>query len=90
MTPIPNAVTFPINHALLAGGLTASDAEVREAMRFAFAHFKIVTEPGAVVGLAAILNGRVDMAGRSVATTITGGNISATRFAVFLETSHDT
>ena len=30
MTPIPNTVTFPINHALLAGGVTASDAEVRD------------------------------------------------------------
>lgn len=85
MTPIPNAVTFPINRALLAGGVTASDAEVRDAMRFAFEHFKIVTEPGAVVGLAAILNGRVEIAGRSVATIITGGNISAFRFAALLE-----
>lgn len=89
MTPIPNAVTFPINQALLAGGVTASDAEVRAAMRFAFEHFKIVTEPGAVVGLAAILNGRVDIAGHSIATVITGGNISATRFAMLLKETGD-
>lgn len=89
MTPIPNAVTFPINHALLAGGVVASDAEVQGAMRFAFKHFKIVTEPGAVVGLAAILNGRVEIADRTVATIITGGNISAARFAALLELSHD-
>lgn len=90
MTPIPNAVTFPINHALLAGGVVAGDDEVRDAMRFAFEHFKIVTEPGAVVGLAAILNGRVAIADRAVATVITGGNISATRFAALLEETHDT
>jgi len=89
MTPIPNAVTFPINHALLAGGVTATDQDVCDAMRFAFEHFKIVTEPGAVVGLAAILNGQVAVAGRTVATMITGGNISATRFAALLETPHD-
>lgn len=84
MTPIPNALTFSINGELLAGGVTASDAEVRDAMRFAFSHFKLVTEPGAVVGLAAILNGRVPIAGRTVATVITGGNIDAHRFADLL------
>ena len=84
MTPIPNAATFPINHALLAGGVVANDEEVRDAMRFAFEHFKIVAEPGAVVGLAAILNGRIDIKGRTVATIITGGNIDSTRFAQLL------
>ncbi len=84
MTPIPNAVTFPINHALLAGGVVANDEEVRDAMRFAFEHFKIVAEPGAVVGLAAILNGRIDIKGRTVATIITGRNIDSTRFAQLL------
>jgi len=90
MTPIPNAVTFPTNHALLAGGVTARDAEVRAAMRFAYEHFKIVTEPGAVVGLAAILNGRVEIKGRTIASVITGGNIAPARFAALLEATHDT
>ncbi|GAA6202547.1 threonine/serine dehydratase [Aquicoccus sp. SU-CL01552] len=85
MTPIPNAVTFPINRALLAGGVTATDAEVRAAMRFAFEHFKIVAEPGAVVGLAAILNGQVPIRGRSIATVITGGNIDTVRFSQLLD-----
>ena len=44
-------------------------------MRFAFEHFKIVTEPGAVVGLAAVLNGQIAIRNRTVATIITGGNI---------------
>ncbi len=87
MTPIPNTVTFPINRDFLAGGVVASDDEVRAAMRFAFEQFKIVTEPGAVVGLAAILNGRVRIEGRTVATVITGGNIAAARFATLLEDS---
>ncbi|UWR10270.1 threonine ammonia-lyase [Sulfitobacter mediterraneus] len=81
MTPIPNDVTFPINLDLLAGGVTATDAEVRAAMRFASDHFKIVTEPGAVVGLAAILNGQIDIKDRTIATVITGGNIDTSRFA---------
>ncbi len=85
MTPIPNTVTFPINHALLAGGVTATDEGVRVAMRFAFIHFKIVAEPGAVVGLAAILNGQIPIKGRCIATVITGGNIDAGQFLGLLE-----
>ncbi len=90
MTPIPGEMTFDINRALLTGGVTVTDDEVRAAMRFAFEHYKIVTEPGAVVGLAAILNGRVPIKSRTVATVLTGGNIDAARFAQLLETSNDT
>jgi len=85
MTPIPGELTFSINRHLLAGGVTATDSEVRKAMRFAYDHFGIVTEPGAVVGLAAILNGQVSIVGRTVATVITGGNIDYARFAALLE-----
>lgn len=89
MTPIPNDVTFPINLDLLAGGVTASDKDVRAAMRFAFNHYKIVTEPGAVVGLAAILNGQVEIKNKTVATVITGGNIDAARFASLIGDDDD-
>ncbi len=84
MTPIPNDVTFPVNLSLLAGGLIVTDNEVRSAMRFAFDHFKLVAEPGAVVGLAAVLSGRIDIRGRIVATFITGGNVDASRFQALI------
>lgn len=84
MTPIPNEVTFPINLDLLAGGLVASDTEVREAMRFAYEHYKIVVEPGAAVGIAAVLSGRIDINGKTIATVVTGGNIDTARFCALL------
>ena len=84
MTPIPNDVTFPINQALLAGGLVANDTEVRTAMRFAFEHFKIVIEPGAAVGIAAVLNKQIDIRGRRIVTVVTGGNISEERFCALI------
>lgn len=86
MTPIPNEVTFPINNALLAGGLVASDEQVTDAMRFAFEHYKIVIEPGAAVGIAAILNGQIDISGATVATVVTGGNIDTERFCRLTKT----
>jgi threonine dehydratase len=84
MTPIPNEVTFPINLALLAGGLVASDGEVRAAMRFAFEHFRIVVEPGAAVGIAAVLSGAIDIRGKTIATVVTGGNVDPARFCTLL------
>lgn len=85
MTPVPNDVTFPVNLDLLAGGLVARDAEVREAMRFAYENYRIVVEPGAAVGIAAVLNGQIDIAGRTVVTVVTGGNIDRTRFCGLLD-----
>jgi threonine dehydratase len=84
MTPIPNELTFPINLDLLAGGLVASDDEVRQAMRFAYEHYKIVVEPGAAVGIAAVLSGRIDIAGKVIATIVTGGNIDPIRLCGLL------
>jgi threonine dehydratase len=84
MTPIPNEVTFPINLALLAGGLVASDGEVRAAMRFAFEHFRIVVEPGAAVGIAAVLSGAIDIRGKMIATVVTGGNVDPAWFCTLL------
>lgn len=84
MTPIPNDLTFPINLALLAGGLVATDDEVRAAMRFAFENYKIVVEPGAAVGIAAVLNGVIDIRGKTIATVVTGGNVDPVRFCTLL------
>ena len=85
MTPIPNEVTFPINRHLVAGGLVASDEDVRTAMRFAYEHYKIVVEPGAAVGIAAVLSGRIPIRGKVVATIVTGGNVDSARFCDLLK-----
>jgi threonine dehydratase len=85
MTPIPNDVTFPINRALLDGGVVASDDAVRAAMRFAFERYKIVVEPGAAVGLAAVLSGGIEVRGRTIATVVTGGNVDRARFCALVD-----
>lgn len=85
MTPTPTALCFAINLDLLAGGLVASDEEVRAAMRFAYEQFKIIVEPGAAVGLAVILSGKIDNRGKAIATIATGGNIDQKRFCGLLK-----
>lgn len=77
----PGELTFAINKRLLGKGLVVSDDDVRNAMRFAFRHLKIVVEPGGAVALAAALTGKIDMAGRTTVVVISGGNVDAGAFA---------
>ncbi|WP_374443726.1 threonine/serine dehydratase [Stella sp.] len=75
LAPTPGRITFTINARRLAGGLVVTDDEVAEAMRFAFRHFKVVVEPGGAVALAAVLAGRIAIAGRTIAVICSGGNV---------------
>src|SRR5579871_6450748 len=81
MAAIPGELTFAINSKLLSRGVTASDAEVAEAVRFAYRELKLVVEPGGAVGLAALLAGRINTAGRNVVIVLSGGNVDAELYA---------
>ncbi|MDQ2860019.1 MAG: threonine/serine dehydratase [Pseudomonadota bacterium] len=80
-SPMPGEITFPILQANLAGVLTVSDAEVASAMRYAFTTLKLVVEPGGAVALAALLSGKIVLAGRTAAIVLSGGNVDPELFA---------
>lgn len=84
LTPMPGELTFAINRNATAGGLSVSDGEVAEAMRFAYRTLKLVVEPGGAVCLAAILAGKLPLEGRSVAITLSGGNVDPATFSEIL------
>ena len=75
LAPTPGELTFEINRRRLAGGLAATDAEVRRAIAYAARVLKLVVEPGGAVALACILAGHLDVSGRTVAVVLSGGNI---------------
>ena len=81
MTNTPGELTFPITRELIGQGLTASDAQVAAAVRFAFEELKLVVEPGGAIGLAALLAGSLDVKGRVVVAILSGGNVDAELFA---------
>ena len=77
----PGDVTFPINRRLAAGAVAATDAEAFAAVAFAARELKLVVEPGGAIGLAALLSGRVDVAGRTVVVVLSGGNLDPATLA---------
>ena len=76
----PGEITFAINQSRLAGGLVASDDEVRRAMAVAFQELKLVVEPGGAVALAAALAGRIPGSPRTVVVVASGGNVDLATF----------
>jgi threonine dehydratase len=80
-SPSPGELTFPILQRNLAGAVAVTDAQVAEAMRYAFGTLKLVVEPGGAAGLAALLAGLVDVAGRTVGLVLSGGNVDPALFA---------
>ncbi len=80
LAPSPGELTFSVNRRLLAGGLAVNDADVAAAMVYAFRTLKLVVEPGGAVSLAAVLSGRFDARGKTVALTLSGGNVDPETF----------
>lgn len=76
--------TKQVNLDVLQGraeaGVTVTDAEVREAQRFAFSRLNLVAEPGGAAALAAALAGKVPLDEESV-IMLTGGNTDAESYA---------
>jgi threonine dehydratase len=84
-TQAPGEITWPIARALCAGIRTVSDDELLDAMRFAFERLKIVLEPSGASALAAVLFGKLDVAGKRVGVMLSGGNVDPRIFARALE-----
>ena len=80
-SPAPGKITFPILQANVSGIATVTDAEVAEAMRYAFSALKLVVEPGGSVALAALLAGKLEARGRTVGIVLSGGNVDPELFA---------
>lgn len=81
LTQVPGELTFPVNRSLLSGALAVSDAEALRAVAFAFERLRLVVEPGGAVALAALLAGRFDARGKTVAIVLSGGNIDPAMLA---------
>ena len=83
-TTSPGEKTFAVISERVDSIVTVTDEAIIDTMRFVFERMKVVVEPSGASALAAIRAGSLDVAGRRVGVTISGGNVSAERFAELL------
>ncbi|HZP70752.1 MAG TPA: threonine/serine dehydratase [Pseudolabrys sp.] len=81
MSNTPGELTFPITRELIGQGTTVTDAEVGDAVRYAFHELKLVVEPGGAIGLAALLAGKISIKNKVVVTILSGANVDPDLFA---------
>jgi threonine dehydratase len=80
-------LTFPVIQQLVRGIVTASDAQLVDAMRFFAERMKIVVEPTGCLGAAALMSrvaGLPNLRGRRVGVILSGGNVDVRRYAELL------
>jgi threo-3-hydroxy-L-aspartate ammonia-lyase len=83
--PTPGERTFEVIRERVDDVVLASDAGIVDAMRLLFERVKTVAEPSGACALAALLAGHVpDARGLRVGVVISGGNVSAERFAALM------
>ena len=82
-TPSLGRLTFPLVRANVDDMVTASDAELIEAMRFVWERMKLVVEPTGVLGLAAARAGRIDVRDKRVGVILSGGNVDLRQAAAW-------
>lgn len=73
-TPRVSPITFGILSERGATALAVTEAEVREAVRWAWDRHQLVVEPGGAVALAAVLSGKVEPAEGTV-VVLSGSNV---------------
>jgi threonine dehydratase len=66
---------FEVMRRHVRGITTVSEDEIIEAMRLTWEVMKIVIEPSCAVPVAAMLSGRMPLAGKRVGVILTGGNV---------------
>tara|TARA_B100000131_G_scaffold51610_1_gene46259 strand:- start:1025 stop:2008 length:984 start_codon:yes stop_codon:yes gene_type:complete len=71
----PGMITFNINKFLIKKGVSVNEKQVLEAIRYAYNNLGIVVEPGGAVGLAAILNKKIDLKNSTTVAVLSGSNI---------------
>lgn len=83
-TQAPGVLTFPVAQRYAKGVVTVSDAEIEDAMRFAFERMKIVLEPSGASSLAAVLSSKIDCKELRTGVIVSGGNADPALFARIL------
>jgi threonine dehydratase len=81
-----NTYTFPLIRQYVDETALVSEAEIARAMAFALTEHHQVVEGGGAVGLAALLSGKLKLAGQRVAVVVSGGNVDIAKLMKIVQT----
>ena len=83
--PVFGEVCLEVCNGLVDEVVHLSEEEIREGMRFLYARAKLACEPGAAVGVGALLAGKVaDLGDGPAVVVVSGGNVTAATAAAIL------
>ena len=82
----PGERTFAIVQELVDDVVLVEEEEIANAVRTLAIEQKLVVEPGGAVGVAALLAGKIQTAGRDVVCVLSGGNILPSKLAELIAT----
>jgi threonine dehydratase len=82
LAPMPGVLPFAVLQQHASFGVSVSDDQVKDAMRLAFIHFRLVLEPGGAAALAGALSKdfRERLRGRTTVVIASGGNVDTALF----------
>jgi threonine dehydratase len=83
-TAAPGEITFPLIMHYVADMLTVDDEALLRTMWFVWERLKIVVEPTGALGIAALLEGRLDARGKRVGVLLSGGNADVKQLCALL------
>jgi threonine dehydratase len=69
------SITFPIIMENVHDIITVSEESIIRAMRFLWERMKIIVEPSSAVPFAALMDGKIETAGKKIGIIISGGNV---------------
>ncbi|HEY8691847.1 MAG TPA: threonine ammonia-lyase [Chloroflexota bacterium] len=81
----PGTLTLPLIEALVDEVVTVEEEDISRAMLMLLERSKLVVEGAGAVGLAALLAGRLQLAGKTVAVVLSGGNVDVNLMARIIE-----
>jgi threonine dehydratase len=81
----PGDVAFELIHRYADGVVTVSDLEISDAILQLMERAKQIVEPAGATPLAAVLSGKIDVAGKNVVCVLSGGNIDVSFVQCIIE-----
>jgi threonine dehydratase len=83
-TPSLGSLTFPLVIQYVSEMTTVEDPPLLETMFYLWERLKLIVEPTGALGAAAVLGGKIPVAGKRIGVILTGGNVDFSQVGEWL------